>query len=121
MKKLVTFVAERFILIAVIGVIEIILSLVSPDSLYNAAVDFMFGQVYVNAFLGSLNSRQSLKGKGVQDSAKPTTRTTRLDLSRSQRMTAVLEMDTIADSSVADIGEDFMLCTADFRGTETSC
>jgi len=118
--RVITFIAERFLLVIVVSVLELVLSLASPDSFYGAAIDLMLGQVYVNTFLAVLNSREPLRGRGVHHiSLGPTTRnSTQPSRSRSRPATTFIEMGTIADSSVADIGA-FGLRSSDFCGTET--
>ncbi|KAH6909009.1 hypothetical protein BKA70DRAFT_1426160 [Coprinopsis sp. MPI-PUGE-AT-0042] len=59
--RLMVFSINRCLLICVVAVVELIVFIVKPKSLYVFAIDFIVGKLYVNALLASLNSREALR------------------------------------------------------------
>ncbi|KAF9069248.1 hypothetical protein BDP27DRAFT_1421219 [Rhodocollybia butyracea] len=62
-KKLVAYAINRCILTSVLAVLQVILFMSFPNSMYAFAFDFIIGKLYVNSLLASLNSRKSLRRK----------------------------------------------------------
>ncbi|KAF9267699.1 hypothetical protein L218DRAFT_641497 [Marasmius fiardii PR-910] len=58
--KLIVYAVNRCILTSVVAVLEVILFLSFPHSLYAFAFDFVIGKLYANSLLAHLNSRKSL-------------------------------------------------------------
>ncbi|KIK53445.1 hypothetical protein GYMLUDRAFT_250398 [Collybiopsis luxurians FD-317 M1] len=70
--KLVVYAVNRFLLLSVLAIAQIVAFLVNPANLSFLAIDFVSGTLYANSLLASLNFRQSLRqqlGSIVGDSA----------------------------------------------------
>ncbi|KAH7882565.1 hypothetical protein F5I97DRAFT_275141 [Phlebopus sp. FC_14] len=63
---LIVYAINRCLLTSIVAVIEVIVFAVSPHSLWFLAIDFVIGKLYANSFLASLNSRSSLRGRGLE-------------------------------------------------------
>ncbi|KAK7454651.1 hypothetical protein VKT23_011404 [Stygiomarasmius scandens] len=59
--KLVVYAVERCVLTSAVAVLEVILFLLVPGSLFAFAFDFVIGKLYANSLLASLNSRRHLQ------------------------------------------------------------
>lgn len=73
---------NRCVLTSAVAVTEVIVYAVRPNSCYFLAIDFLIGKLYTNSLLASLNSRESLRGKGIEE-----TQTT--EISTSFRMASI--------------------------------
>ncbi|KAF7967892.1 hypothetical protein HWV62_32800 [Athelia sp. TMB] len=51
-----------------VGILELVLFLVFPDSYMSNALDFIYGNICTNALLLTLNMRNSLRGTGIKTS-----------------------------------------------------
>jgi len=60
--NLVMFCVQRFILCSVIGVVQLVTYLAVPFSFYTSSLAVIFGKLYANSLLATLNSRLSLRG-----------------------------------------------------------
>lgn len=60
---LMIYAINRCLLTSVVAIIEMIVYKAIPDSLWYMGVDFVAGKLYVNSFLATLNSRQSIRAE----------------------------------------------------------
>ncbi|KAJ3856117.1 hypothetical protein EV368DRAFT_79029 [Lentinula lateritia] len=66
-KKLIVYAINRCVLTSVVAILEVILFLSFPNSMYSFAFDFVIGKLYANSLLASLNSRRSLQRHNYED------------------------------------------------------
>jgi len=65
--RLILLAINRCVLTSAIAIVEVIVYAVRPNSSYFLAIDFLIGKLYANSLLASLNSRESLRGRGMQE------------------------------------------------------
>ncbi|KAJ8692916.1 hypothetical protein PTI98_010182 [Pleurotus ostreatus] len=73
LNKLIIWSINRCILTSAVAIVETIVFVTVPHSLYYFAFDFIIGKLYVNSLLAALNSRKSLHGSVVDTSDLSTT------------------------------------------------
>ncbi|OAX36712.1 hypothetical protein K503DRAFT_281959 [Rhizopogon vinicolor AM-OR11-026] len=64
---LIVYAINRCLLTSVVSVAEVITFAISPTSLWFIGIDFVIGKLYANSFLASLNSRSSLRERGIHN------------------------------------------------------
>ncbi|KAH8110100.1 hypothetical protein DFH11DRAFT_831774 [Phellopilus nigrolimitatus] len=64
--QLIIYSINRCILTTLVVIVEVILFKALPGTFYYLAVDFCVGKLYANSLLATLNTRQSLRGKGLE-------------------------------------------------------
>ncbi|KAJ8585816.1 hypothetical protein M405DRAFT_824297 [Rhizopogon salebrosus TDB-379] len=62
---LIIYAINRCLLTSIVAVAEVIAFVISPNSLWFIAIDFVIGKLYANSFLASLNSRSALRGRSL--------------------------------------------------------
>ncbi|KAF8656804.1 hypothetical protein AX16_002354 [Volvariella volvacea WC 439] len=60
LNKLIIYAINHCILTCAVAIVEVIVFVAMPKSFYSFGIDFVFGKLYANSFLASLNSRRSL-------------------------------------------------------------
>ncbi|KIJ64218.1 hypothetical protein HYDPIDRAFT_28656 [Hydnomerulius pinastri MD-312] len=78
---LIIYAINRCLLTSAVAVAEVIMFAISPHSLWFLAIDFVIGKLYANSFLASLNSRSSLRGRGLHSDVDSSMRMNTVDLS----------------------------------------
>ncbi|KAL4268778.1 DUF6534 domain-containing protein [Pleurotus pulmonarius] len=68
LNKLIIWSINRCVLTSAVAIIETIVFVAVPHSLYYFAFDFVIGKLYVNSLLAALNSRKSLHGSAIDTS-----------------------------------------------------
>ncbi|KAJ8692918.1 hypothetical protein PTI98_010183 [Pleurotus ostreatus] len=68
LNKLIIWSINRCVLTSAVAIIETIVFVAVPHSLYYFAFDFIIGKLYVNSLLAAFNSRKSLHGSAVDTS-----------------------------------------------------
>ncbi|EAU85428.2 hypothetical protein CC1G_12567 [Coprinopsis cinerea okayama7 len=92
--RLMVFSINRCVLICVVAIVELVVFIAKPHSLYVFAVDFIVGKLYANSLLASLNSRMALRqGRNEIDST---------DISTSFNL-ATMPHSTIRTETTADV------------------
>ncbi|TFK28092.1 hypothetical protein FA15DRAFT_678524 [Coprinopsis marcescibilis] len=59
--RLMVFSINRCILICIVALVELIVFIAKPHSLYVFAIDFIVGKLYANSLLAALNSRMAIR------------------------------------------------------------
>ncbi|KAH7920433.1 hypothetical protein BV22DRAFT_802879 [Leucogyrophana mollusca] len=78
---LIVYAINRCLLTSVVAIVEVIVFATSPNSLWFLAIDFLIGKLYANSLLASLNSRSSLRGRGLETDTNSSIRINRVHLS----------------------------------------
>ncbi|KAH7911463.1 hypothetical protein BJ138DRAFT_1113182 [Hygrophoropsis aurantiaca] len=78
---LIIYAINRCLLTSIVATVEVIVFAVSPHSLWFLAIDFVIGKLYANSLLASLNSRSSLRGRGLESDTASSIRINRVHLS----------------------------------------
>ncbi|KIK66285.1 hypothetical protein GYMLUDRAFT_239265 [Collybiopsis luxurians FD-317 M1] len=71
--KLIIYAINRFLLLLVLAVVQIIVYIQNPSNLVWLALDFVSGTLYANSLLASLNFRKSLRQRLRNDGEPVTT------------------------------------------------
>ncbi|OAX30694.1 hypothetical protein K503DRAFT_778068 [Rhizopogon vinicolor AM-OR11-026] len=66
---LIVYAVNRCLLSLVVIVAEVTAFAISTNSLWFIAIDFIIGKLYINSFLASLNSRNSLRGRNNESAS----------------------------------------------------
>lgn len=80
---LMLYAVNRCLLTSVVAIAEMIVYKIMPDSLWYMAVDFVAGKLFVNSFLATLNSRQSIRGHNFTSHTSDIAFSKRTDLTSS--------------------------------------
>jgi len=116
--NLIVFCVQRFLLCLAIGVVQLVTLMTLPQSLYAAAIGIVFGKLYTNSLLATLNSRRYIGGKGGRREQSTTTVTTTtsypLDSPARHSIVPTYLLDT-EDNSRSAIDVDLGLRTGDLE------
>ncbi|PAV16710.1 hypothetical protein PNOK_0833000 [Pyrrhoderma noxium] len=77
---LIIYTINRCLLTSIIALVELIVFVSSPHTFWFLALDFVIGKCYVNSFLATLNTRSSLRGKGMDSEEGGTIFTSDLEI-----------------------------------------
>ncbi|THH13652.1 hypothetical protein EW146_g6594 [Bondarzewia mesenterica] len=64
---LIIYAVNRFVLTTVVVIIQTIILIIRPESIWAMVIEFVSVHLYVNSFLATLNSRSHLRGLGSGD------------------------------------------------------
>jgi len=79
---LIVYAINRCLLTSAVAIIEVIVFSTSPNSLWFIAIDFVIGKLYANSFLASLNSRKTIRGRGLDSDTDSSGQINTVHLSR---------------------------------------
>ncbi|ESK85690.1 hypothetical protein Moror_9917 [Moniliophthora roreri MCA 2997] len=66
---LMIYAVNRCLLTSAVAIVEVIVFIATPGSLWFIAIDFVIGKLYANSLLASLNSRNALRARSSQSGA----------------------------------------------------
>jgi len=123
-RNLVVFCVERFMLSSIVSLLQLVMYLVLPDAFYASALEIILAKLYINSLLATLNSRQSMRGVGInvrQSSTETSTGSYPLESTHLRRnVITSLQSGRHADAgSIEDVGR-FGLHTSDLEGSVKS-
>ncbi|EGO03142.1 hypothetical protein SERLA73DRAFT_176663 [Serpula lacrymans var. lacrymans S7.3] len=82
---LIVYAINRCLLTSVVAIVEVIMFATSPNSLWFIAIDFVIGKLFANSFLASLNSRKTIRGRGLDHDTDSSANINAVHLSRLRR------------------------------------
>ncbi|EEB92336.1 hypothetical protein MPER_09172 [Moniliophthora perniciosa FA553] len=68
-RTLMIYAVNRCLLTSAVAIVEVIVFIATPGSLWFIAIDFVIGKLYANSLLASLNSRNALRAQSSQSGA----------------------------------------------------
>ncbi|KAF5372558.1 hypothetical protein D9758_005187 [Tetrapyrgos nigripes] len=69
-KTLIIYAMERFVLTTLVVLVQTIILVARPESIWAMVIEFVTAQLYTNSFLATLNSRNHLRGIGANGDSK---------------------------------------------------
>ncbi|THH04474.1 hypothetical protein EW146_g10166 [Bondarzewia mesenterica] len=117
---LIIYAVNRFVLTTVLAIIQLIILIIRPDTIWAMTLELISVHLYVNSLLATLNSRSHLRGLGDGDAGYNSYNSSRRVPGGAIHFASGRPDTSAIPSRVLDVSEDQRLANVHFKNTGSS-